>query len=105
MHSRSIATTDAGGSRCPCCGRRRRRPRPRSSNSPPELPLWLWAARHQPSPRPRLQARLVLLDDLRDAEGEPRACIAISGRLPLAFPSISAAVAALARMEAAHAGR
>jgi hypothetical protein len=51
-------------------------------------------------------ARVILRDDLRDAEGQPRACLAIPGRpLPLAFPSISAALAALARMEAGHHGR
>jgi hypothetical protein len=48
----------------------------------------------------------LLRDDLRDAEGQPRACLAIPGRrLPLAFPSLSAALAALNQMEAAHAGR
>lgn len=68
------------------------------------LPLFAWAAR-----QPRAAAtgaRLILRDDLRDAEGQPRACLAIPGRrLPLAFPSIAAALAALAHMEAAHAGR
>jgi len=45
--------------------------------------------------------RLVLRDDLRDAEGAPRACLAIPGRsLPVAFPTLGAALAALARMEA-----
>jgi hypothetical protein len=68
------------------------------------LPLFAWAARHQP--RPTGAAHVVLRDDLRDANGEPRACIVIPGRrLPLAFPSIPAALAALACMEAAHAGR
>jgi hypothetical protein len=68
------------------------------------LPLFEWAARRQ-----RIAAtapRLILRADLRDADGEPRACIAIPGRrLPLAFPNMPAALAALARMEAAHAGR
>lgn len=51
-------------------------------------------------------ARIVIRADLRDAEGEPRACIAIPGqRAPMAFPSISAALAALARMGASHDGR
>jgi hypothetical protein len=68
------------------------------------LPLFAWAARQ---PRHATTGpRLILRDDLRDAEGSPRACIVIPGRrLPLAFPSIPAALAALARMEAAHAGR
>lgn len=64
------------------------------------LPLFAWAARnHRPAPR----ASIVLRDDLRDAEGEPRACIVIPGRrLPLAFPNIPAALAALAQMECAR---
>lgn len=50
--------------------------------------------------------RLTLRADLRDAEGQPRPCLILPGRkLPIAFPTISAALAALARMEAAHAGR
>lgn len=66
------------------------------------LPLFDWAARHH---RPATGARIVLRDDLRDAEGEPRACLVIPGRrLPLAFPSIPAALAALAHMEAAPHG-
>jgi hypothetical protein len=52
------------------------------------------------------RARLLLRSDIRDADGEPRACIAIPGRrLPLAFPSVAAALAALRQMEAARAGR
>jgi hypothetical protein len=67
------------------------------------LPLFAWAARQ---PRPAPVARLVLRDDLRDADGAPRACIVIPGRrAPLAFPTIAEALAALQRMEAAHAGR
>ncbi len=51
-------------------------------------------------------ARVILRDDLRDAEGEPRACIAIPGRkLPVAFPSLADALAALRDMEAPHNGR
>jgi hypothetical protein len=47
-------------------------------------------------------AKLVLRDDLRDADGQPRACIAIPGkRLPVAFASLGAALAALREMEAA----
>jgi hypothetical protein len=66
------------------------------------LPLFAWAARHQ---RSATGARIVLRDDLRDADGEPRACIVIPGRrLPLAFPNIPAALAALAHMEAAPHG-
>lgn len=50
--------------------------------------------------------RLLLRDDLRNAAGEPRACIAIPGQnAPLAFPTLAAALAALAHMEVAHAGR
>ncbi|HJS85710.1 MAG TPA: hypothetical protein VJ779_09630 [Acetobacteraceae bacterium] len=62
------------------------------------LPLFAWAARQQR--RTVGGPRLVLRDDLRDPDGEPRACILIPGRrVPLAFPNISAAVAALRRME------
>ncbi|MDI3307832.1 MAG: hypothetical protein QJR07_12090 [Acetobacteraceae bacterium] len=44
------------------------------------------------APRPRL----LLREDLRDAEGQPRFCLSIPGRrLPVAFPTISAALAAL----------
>lgn len=47
-------------------------------------------------------AKLVLRDDLRDADGQPRACIALPGRrLPIAFPSLGAALAALREMERA----
>lgn len=68
------------------------------------LPLFAWAARRQR--RIANAPRLILRDDLRNAEGTPHACIAIPGRrLPLAFPSIQVALAALARMEAAHACR
>ena len=68
------------------------------------LPLFAWAARRQQCTT--TAGRIVLRDDLRDAEGTPRACIVTPGRrLPQAFPSIPAALAALGRMEAAHAGR
>jgi len=44
---------------------------------------------------------LVLRDDLRDAEGLPRACIALPGqRLPRAFCSLADALAALRELEA-----
>jgi hypothetical protein len=46
-------------------------------------------------------AKLVLRDDLRDAEGLPRACIALPGqRLPRAFGSLADALAALRAMGA-----
>ena len=48
-------------------------------------------------------AKLVLRDDLRDAEGLPRACIALPGqRLPIAFATLGAALQALREMEAAQ---
>jgi hypothetical protein len=83
---------------CPTCGRRHRR---RRSTAPAPMPLFEW---RPPAPRPRLTgARLLLRDDLRDAEGNPRACIALPGqRHPLAFPTLAAAVAALRAMEAAQ---
>ena len=65
------------------------------------LPLFAWAARHMPLAT--TGPRLILRDDLRDAEGAPRACLAIPGRrLPLAFPNIGAALAALHAMESAR---
>jgi hypothetical protein len=82
---------------------RRRSARTPRAAAPAPLPLFAWAARQHRQVRGA--ARIVLRADMRDAEGEPRACIVIPGRLPLAFPSIPAALAALARMEAAHAGR
>jgi plasmid stability protein len=82
---------------------RRRRTTASTKHAAP-LPLFAWAARHQRSTT--TAGRIVLRDDLRDAEGTPRACLTIPGRrLPLAFPNIPAALAALARMEAAHACR
>lgn len=50
--------------------------------------------------------RLTLRADLATAEGEPRICIAWPGRAaPMAFPSVTAALAALRDMEARDAGR
>ncbi|MDO9501997.1 MAG: hypothetical protein Q7J52_18010 [Falsiroseomonas sp.] len=67
---------------------------------------WIAPAPPPPPPRRDSGARLLLRADLRDADGEPRACIAIPGwRLPLAYPNLRAALAALRTMEAAHAGR
>jgi len=44
----------------------------------------------------------MLRDDLRDADGLPWACLALPGRrLPIAFESLGAALAALREMEAA----
>ncbi|MCB4820752.1 hypothetical protein [Roseicella aerolata] len=64
-------------------------------------PLLDWV----PPPKPILRTgplpRLVLLPDCCDANGEPRAGLMIPGhRLPIAFPSMAAAVAELRRMEA-----
>lgn len=73
--------------------------RTHATPQPAPLPLFAWAARqHRPNtPRPRL----LLRDDLRDAEGAPRACIVIPGqRAPLAFHTLSGALAELRRMEA-----
>lgn len=50
--------------------------------------------------------RLTLRDDLRDADGQPRPCLILAGRTaPIAFSSITAALAALRKMEAPDAGR
>ena len=81
-----------------------KRRRTTTAPHPAPLPLFEWAARRQRIAAPA--PRLILRADLRDADGEPRACLAIPGRrLPLAFPNMPAALAALAQMEAAHACR
>lgn len=50
--------------------------------------------------------RLTLRPDLATPDGEPRACLALPGRpLPLAFPNLAAALAALRDMEARTDGR
>jgi hypothetical protein len=86
--------------RCPCCGRRRRA----RAKSPRPAPLLDWIEREGHAARARRPApngaKLVLRHDLRDAAGEPRACLALPGHLPWAFASLPAALAALARMEA-----
>ena len=83
---------------CPTCGRRHRL---RRAMPHAPLPLFAWAASNQ-----RIVssgARLLLRADMLDAEGEPRACISIPGqRVPLAYPTIAAALAALRVMEAAN---
>lgn len=90
----------SASSRCPCCGRRRRA-RAKIMQS---APLIDWIEQDKAIAAARASAptgaRLLLRHDLRDAAGEPRACLAFPGRLPLAFPTISAALAALAQIEA-----
>lgn len=50
--------------------------------------------------------RLTLRPDLATPDGEPRPCITIPGRpLPLAFPNMAAALAALREMEGRTDGR
>jgi hypothetical protein len=62
------------------------------------LPLFAWAARQR---RSTTGPRLILRDDLHDAGGAPRACLAIPGRhLPLVFPNLTVALDALRAMEA-----
>lgn len=70
---------------------------------PAPLPLFAWGAANQGAKR--CPARLYLRADLRDAEGEPRACIAAPGGPLRAFPSLSTALAALREMEARHDGQ
>ena len=49
---------------------------------------------------PVARPRIVIRDDLRDADGQPRVALDLPGRrVPLAFPNIGAALAALAIME------
>ena len=49
---------------------------------------------------PVARARIVIRGDLRDADGQPRVALDLPGRrVPLAFPNIGAALAALAIME------
>lgn len=91
--------------RCPCCGRRHA-PRAKALRPAPLLDFIAQIKAkdraHRPAPT---GARLMLRYDLRNADGEPRACIVRPGRAPECFLSIPAAVAALSRLEAAHAGR
>ena len=76
----------------------RDRPKP-----PAPLPLFAWAAaNHRPR---RSVSRLYLRFDLLDADGQPRACIVTPGEAVRAYPSLPAALAALAIKEAAHAHR
>jgi len=72
--------------------------------APAALPLFAWAARRAAASHPTAPAaRIVLLDTCRDAEGQPRPALMIPGRrLPVAFPTIAAALAELRRMEAQH---
>ncbi len=100
-HVEGRSGDDARPSRCATCGRRHR---PRRAKVPATFPLFDWVA--PPPRRTPTGARIVLRHDLADADGLPRACLAIPGRrLPLAFPSMPAALAALQEMEAANAGR
>ena len=71
--------------------------------TPAPLPLFAYAAAH-PHAR-RSVSRLYLRFDLPDADGQPRACIVTPGEPVRAYPSLPAALAALAIMEAAHARR
>lgn len=66
------------------------------------LPLFAWAARQATPLRPTAPAaRIVLLDTCRDADGQPRPALMIPGRrLPVAFHTLAAALAALRAMEA-----
>lgn len=95
----------SGPSRCPRCGWRRHS-RPRVIRP---APLLDWIARQKAMALARASApagaRLMLRHDLREAAGEPPTCLALPGLVPLAFPSLSAALAALADMEAGHGGR
>lgn len=84
---------------CPTCGRRYR-PRRHSTPATP-LPLFDW---NPPDPSPRrpagLPVRVLLLHGCRDAEGEPRPALLIPGRsLPVAFPTLAAALDAKRAME------
>ena len=78
--------------------RARKRP-----GTPAPLPLFAWAAANL-HPR-RSISRGHLRFDLLDAEGQPRACIVTPGEPVRAYPSLPAALAALAIKEAAHAHR
>ncbi|MDJ0391362.1 hypothetical protein QMO56_24960 [Roseomonas sp. E05] len=60
--------------------------------------------RRKPTPppaRPAAPIRLLILEACRDAEGQPRAALALPGlRLPVVYPSLAAAVAAKTALEA-----
>jgi len=54
-----------------------------------------------PASCPPAPIRLLILEAYRDAEGQPRAALALPGlRLPVIYPSLAAAVAAKAALEA-----
>lgn len=85
---------------CPTCGRRHRPSRPKM-RAP--LPLFEWRPVPKPAPIPVAgpAPRLVLLHHCPTADGEPRPGILIPGnRVPRAFATMAAALAALRQMEA-----
>lgn len=66
---------------------------------PAPLPLFVWAA-SQPM-TPRLLVRLIYMAGAVTAEGEQRVGLLVQGRpLPLAFPSLAAALARKSQLEA-----
>lgn len=87
---------------CPTCGRRHR-PRRIAATSAP-LPLFEWTALPPRQARPSgPPVRMLLLHGCPDAMGDPRPALLIPGRrLPVAFPTLAAALAAKRSMEAAR---
>lgn len=93
--------TPPSATKCPTCGQRQgqhRRLRAEPA-TPPPLPLFAWAAANAAPAAPR--SRLILLETCLDADGQPRPALLIPGRrVPLAFRTMAAALAAQRVMEA-----
>lgn len=81
--------------RPPPDAQRRPRKRQRAASSV-ALPLFAWAAAQPATFRPRI----VLLHGCPDADGEPRPALLMPGqRVPRAFPTLAAALAAQRQAE------
>jgi hypothetical protein len=81
---------------CPTCRRRFRRRK--SASAPAPMPLFIWATRHCAPPREK--ARLVMLHNCQDVDGEPMPALMLPGRsVPMVFRTMSAALDAQRRAE------
>jgi hypothetical protein len=86
---------------CPTCGRLHRQRRAAARITP--LPLFDWVPPPKRASSSAPIARLVLLHGCADAGGDPRPALVIPGRRwPVAFPNITAALAAKRAMEASR---
>jgi hypothetical protein len=98
QHPQLPGVADAGiESRCP---KRKRIRRPNRRNAPPPtITLFRWATQRDEG-RQRY-ARVLLLNDCRDADGNPRVALLLPGeRVPRVYPNLAAARAAERQTEA-----